>query len=220
LRLLGYGENMSIIEMENQKIPRGHVTLVGLGRLGFRIGFHLIQVHRGGPKKITVIDGQTISGDDIIFQMAGGKIGDYKVNLLKNISCYQNNHEIVAIPEFICESNLDLISGDVVSIQIAGGDTLPVTSMIISHAHSYGAKTISTMGIAGIGTEEIRAEDIRNADLNNPIVEYLHAHGIRSHKLVGTGKLIRDWEPVTPCILDKVSDIMTGEILKLLHEAC
>lgn len=211
---------MSIIEMENQKIPRGHVTLVGLGRLGFRIGLHLIQVHRGGPKKITVIDGQMISGDDIIFRMSGGVIGDYKVNLMKNISYPQRYREIVTIPELIGESNLDLITGDVVSIQIAGGDTLPVTSMIISHAHSYGAKTISTMGVFGIGNEEIRAEDIDNADPDNPIVQYLHSQGIRTHTLVGTGKLIRDWEPVTPCILDKVSEIMTGEILKLLHATC
>ncbi|ABD40001.1 UBA/THIF-type NAD/FAD binding fold protein [Methanospirillum hungatei JF-1] len=209
---------MTIIEMENQKIPRGHVTLVGLGRLGFRIALDLIQVHRGGPKKITVIDGQKISAEDIIFRMNGGTIGEYKVDLLHQLSHPQNTRQIETIHENIAPHNLDLITGDVVSIQIAGGDTLPVTAMIVAHAHSYGAKTISTMGVSGIGNEQIRALDIDSADPHNPIVKSLRDQQIKGHILVGTGKLIRDWEPVTPHILDRVSEVMTAEILTLLHE--
>lgn len=48
-------------------------------------------------------------------------------------------------------------------------------------------------------------------------MEYLLDEGITDHILVGTGKLIRDWEPVTPYVLDRVSEVMTAEILKLLR---
>ncbi len=212
--------NMILIEKEERKKPRGHVTLVGLGRLGFRIGLHLIQVHRGGPEKITIIDGQKISADDIIFRMHGGIIGEYKVECLKNILFPQDWHKINAIPENITDDNLEHITGDVVSIQIAGGDTLPLTSLIIKYAQSYGAKTISTMGVFGIGGEQIRSLDIDSADPDNPIVLYLRSQGIHNHQLVGTGKLIRDWEPITPMILDQVSEIMVGAILQKLHDIC
>ena len=47
-----------IQEMENSLIPKGSIDLVGFGRLGLRTGINLIQIHRGGPSKITVIDGQ------------------------------------------------------------------------------------------------------------------------------------------------------------------
>ena len=77
------------------------VTLVGLGRLGLRIALDLIQVHRGGPKKITVIDGQKISAEDIIFRMNGGTIGEYKVDLLHQLSHPQNTRQIETIHENI-----------------------------------------------------------------------------------------------------------------------
>ena len=56
-----------IQEMENNLIPKGSIDLVGFGRLGLRTGINLIQIHRGGPSKITVFDGQKISPQDIIF---------------------------------------------------------------------------------------------------------------------------------------------------------
>lgn len=209
---------MSISELENKKNPQGHVTLIGLGRLGLRIALHLIQVHRGGPEKITLIDGQRISGDDIIFRSLGAQIGEYKADFIKNYSHPQSLRQIHVINEFITPENLDLIVGDVVSIQIAGGDTLPTTAMIINHVQPMGAKTISTMGVFGIGEEPVRALDIDSADPENPIVHYLISQKIHDHMLVGTGKLIRDWEPVTAYVLDKVSEKMTGSILQLLHE--
>jgi predicted ThiF/HesA family dinucleotide-utilizing enzyme len=52
---------MNVEELERLKTPKGEVTLVGLGRLGIRVGINLVQVHRGGPKTIKAIDGQKIS---------------------------------------------------------------------------------------------------------------------------------------------------------------
>lgn len=47
-----------IQEIEDSRIPKGRIDLIGFGRLGLRVGIHLIQVHRGGPKEIGVFDGQ------------------------------------------------------------------------------------------------------------------------------------------------------------------
>ena len=76
--------------MENNKIPKGSIDLVGFGRLGLRTGINLIQIHRGGPSKITVIDGQRISESDIIFLLKGAKAGTYKADFLKEISTIGN----------------------------------------------------------------------------------------------------------------------------------
>ena len=60
------GSMTSIEELERLKVPRGEVTIVGLGRLGIRVAMNLIQVHRGGAKVVRVIDGQRSSEADII----------------------------------------------------------------------------------------------------------------------------------------------------------
>lgn len=209
---------MKIEDMEKSKVPHGEVCLVGLGRLGLRTALHLMQAHRGGPERITAIDGQTISPDDLIFRMMGAKIGDYKVTFLESLAGPGFSRIVVGVPQYISTGNLDLITGDVVCIEIAGGDTLPLTAAMVKHAHGIGAETISTMGVFGIGGETISAIDIEKADANNPIVSTLREYGIKNHLLVGTGKLIRDREPVTPYVLDRVSQVMAGEILKLLGE--
>lgn len=209
---------MNLEEMEKKKAPWGEVTLVGLGRLGLRTALILMQAHRGGPARITVIDGQKISADDVIFRTLGGAVGQYKVDLLKRLAGEGFNKEIRAIPEHISEENIGLIWGDVVCVEIAGGDTLPVTAEIIRHAQKSGASTISTMGVFGIGTVRVRSVDIGRADPKNPIVAYLRRQGIRDHRLVGTGKLIRDWEPVIPPVLDRISLVIASEILKMLRE--
>lgn len=207
-----------IAEMENEKVPTGEVSLVGLGRLGLRTALNLLQSHRGGPKLIYTIDGQKISIDDLIFRMYGGEIGEYKVDFLKRFIGEEFNKEIINIAEDITPENIKSIKGDVVCIEIAGGNTLKTTSEIIKQAHSKGASTISTMGIFGIGEEKIEVQDISEADESNPIVKTLKEMGIKeNHILVGTGKLIRDWEPVTPSMLDKISAVISAEILKLLQ---
>ena len=65
------GESRIIVEMENNKVAMGHVTLVGLGGLGIRKELNLTQVNRGGPEKITAIDSQRISEGDLIFRILG-----------------------------------------------------------------------------------------------------------------------------------------------------
>jgi len=208
----------SIGELENKKVSKGHVTLVGVGRLGLRIGINLIQVHRGGPKEINAFDGQKISGSDIIFKIFGGNFGDYKVDFLKSICTHPESlRKVTAFKEDITKNNLDLIKGDVVSIQSAGGNTIPTTAAIIKRAHEIGAKTISTAGVFGIGEEKITVMDISEVDDSNPVVKELRAHGIEeNHKIVTTGRFIEDNIPITPYVLDAYSIIMTKEILKLL----
>jgi predicted ThiF/HesA family dinucleotide-utilizing enzyme len=210
--------NMLIEKTEKEKIARGEVTLVGVGRLGFRTAKNLMQIHRGGPVKINLIDGQKVSADDLILRFHGGEIGEYKVDLVKKMAGPGYSREICTFAENITEENLGLLSGNVICIEIAGGDTLPVTASIIKAAKRFGAATISTMGVFGIGEEEIKVVDIKDGDPDNPIVSTLRDLGIKDHILVGTGKLIRDWEPVTPYILDKISDVMCREIIKLLHK--
>lgn len=209
---------MDIKELEESQIPRGHVTLVGIGRLGLKIGLNLIQVHRGGPKKITVLDKQKISSSDIIFKMLGGNSGDYKVDFLSSLCTHPENiRKVISIREDVTFNNLDLIKGDVVSIQIAGGDTIPITAAIIKKAHDIGAKTISTAGVFGIGEEKIQSMEISQADPANPVVSELKKYGIQeNHKIVTTGKFIKDNIPITPYVLDDYAIKMTKEILKLL----
>lgn len=212
------GELMDLELLEKKKAPWGNVTLVGLGRLGLRTALILMQAHRGGPAHITLIDGQKISADDLIFRTLGGIPGEYKVAFIERMAGRDFNKNIRAIPKNISEDNLDLIRGDVVCIEIAGGDTLPVTAKIIKAAQGSGAATISTIGVFGIGNIRIQSTDISRADTANPIVAYLRQQGIRNHRLVGTGKLIRDWEPVLPPVLDRIALVMASEILKALHE--
>lgn len=210
---------MTIAELERKKVPHGDVVLVGLGRLGLRTAFNLMHVNRGGPSRITAFDGQTISADDLIFRMYGGQIDEYKTGFLKRLTGSGYSREIIDIPVYITKENLDLITGgDVVCIEIAGGDTLPTTAAIIRHAQSLGMQTVSTMGVFGISGDPVHAMWIEEADYDNPIVAALQDAGIKNHRLVGTGKLIRDWEPVTPYIIDKVAEVISSEILILTEE--
>lgn len=207
---------MKIEEIENNKVPEGHVTLVGLGRLGIRTGINLAQVHRGGPQKITAVDSQKISQGDLIFKLMGGKLGKYKVDLLHDLCGIK---EVIPIRQDITPQNLDLIQGDVVCVEIAGGNTIPTTASIIKKAHQIGALTMSTAGVFGIGNEKIRVMDISQAEPANPVASELRAEGIEeNHTLITTGKFIRDAEPVTPYVLDRIAQKMTMEILKALWQ--
>ncbi len=209
-----------IQEMENNLIPKGSMDLVGFGRLGLRTGINLIQIHRGGPSKITVIDGQKISASDIIFLLKGAEIGTYKSDFLKEISTHPKDfREVVSINEDIDEDNLDLITGDVVVIEIAGGNTVPTAAKIIKKAHENGSKTLGTAGIFGIGDEEIIVKDISEFDDSNPVIEELRKEGIvKDHMVVTTSTFIRDSIPITPYVLDNIANTITKEALKLLIE--
>lgn len=205
---------MKIDEMENNKVPEGHVTLVGLGRLGIRTGVNLTQMHRGGPQRITAIDSQRISEGDVIFKILGGELGEYKVDLLYDL---RGIKEVVPVREDINMENLDLIRSDVVCVEIAGGNTIPTTAAIIKRAHEIGATTISTAGVFGVGDEKIEVMDISQADKNNPVAQELREQGIKeNHTIITTGKFIRDREPVNPYVLDEIARITAIEIIKAL----
>jgi predicted ThiF/HesA family dinucleotide-utilizing enzyme len=209
-----------IQEIEDSRIPKGRIDLIGFGRLGLRIGIHLIQVHRGGPKEIGVFDGQKIDGGDVIFTMKGANIGEYKADFLNKLCTHDENfRKIISVCEDITPDNLDLIKGDVVAIQIAGGNTIPIAAKIIKHAHERGAKTISTAGIFGFGDETIEVKDISEFE-DNPAVDELRKEGItENHLIVTTNKLLRDREPITPYTLDEVAKQITKTSLKLLNDS-
>lgn len=212
--------NDEIQKMEDRQVPYGKIDLVGVGRLGLRIGINLIQVHRGGPKVIGAFDGQEISGGDVIFTLLGAEIGESKPEFLKRICTHDEGfRRVESHSEYITDENIDLIDGDVVIIVIAGGNTIPTAAKIIKHAHEKGAKTIGTAGIFGFGEENIEFKDISEFDENNPAVEELRKEGItENHYLITTNKLIRDNEPVTPYTLDEVANKITMEALKLLRD--
>lgn len=208
-----------IQKIEDTQIPKGRIDLVGIGRLGLRIGINLIQVHRGGPKVIGAFDGQKISASDIIFNMYGAKIGEYKTDFLKRLCSHDEDfRKIKSYNEYANNDNIDLINGDVVIIVIAGGNTIPTAAKIIKNAQKRGAKTISTAGIFGFGEENIEIKDISEFK-DNPAVDELKKEGIvENHLIITTNKLIRDMEPVTPYVLDEVANKITKHALQLLHD--
>ena len=209
-----------IQKMEDKQVPKGKIDIIGVGRLGLRIGINLMQVHRGGPKVIRAFDGQEISGGDVIFTLYGAEIGEAKPDFLKRICTHDEEfRKIESHPEYITKENIDQINGDVIIIVIAGGNTISTASQIVKHAHKIGAKTIGTAGIFGFGDENIEIKDISEYDNNNPAVEELRQHGItENHLVLTTNKLIRDNEPVTPYVLDDVAKLITINALKLLKE--
>ena len=209
-----------IQKMEDKQVPKGKIDIIGVGRLGLRIGINLMQVHRGGPKVIGAFDGQEISGGDVIFTLYGAEIGEAKPDFLKRICTHDEDfRKIESHPEYITKENIDQINGDVIIIVIAGGNTISTASQIVKHAHKICAKTIGTAGIFGFGDENIEIKDISEYDNNNPAVEELRQHGItENHLVLTTNKLIRDNEPVTPYVLDDVAKLITINALKLLKE--
>ena len=206
--------------MEDKRVPKGKIDLIGCGRLGLRIGINLIQVHRGGPKVISAFDGQKISGGDVIFTLLGAKIGEAKPDFLKRICTHDEDfRRIESHTEYISEDNIELVNGDVVIIVIAGGNTISTAAEIIKHAHKRGAKTIGTGGIFGLSDENIEIKDISEFGDDNPAIEELRAQGItENHLVITTNKFIRDDEPITPYVLDEVAKVMTANALKLLND--
>ena len=209
-----------IQKMEDKRVPKGKIDLIGCGRLGLRIAINLMQVHRGGPKVISAFDGQKISGGDVIFTLLGAEVGEAKPDFIKRLCTHDEDfRKIESHTEDITEENINLIDGDVVIIVIAGGNTISTAAEIIKHAHKRGAKTIGTAGIFGFGNEDIEIKDISEYDNNNPAIEELRAQGItENHLILTTHKLIRDLEPVTPYTLDEIAKIITMNALKLLKE--
>ena len=68
---------MDVEELEKMLKPRGEVSIIGCGRLGVRVAFDLLEVHRGGVEKLYIFDNAKIEENDIIHRKLGGKIGEY-----------------------------------------------------------------------------------------------------------------------------------------------
>jgi predicted ThiF/HesA family dinucleotide-utilizing enzyme len=204
---------MDVETLERMNTPRGEVTVVGVGRLGVRLALNLIQVHRWGVGFLRVIDGQKIEENDVIHRLLGGKVGEYKVDLVHRLG----GKRVIPIREYVTDDNLNVIRGDVVCITIAGGDTIPLTASIIKRAWEIGAKTISTAGVFGIDAK-VEVMDVSEAE-GNLVAERLKSFGItKDHKIVTTGKFIKDCEPITPYVLDEIARVMTVEVLRFLSK--
>ncbi|HIP15779.1 MAG TPA: hypothetical protein EYG77_01070 [Methanothermococcus okinawensis] len=198
----------NVENLEKKLRPKGEVSIIGCGRLGIRVAMDLMEVHRGGPEKIYLFDGAKIERDDIVHRRLGGKVGDYKVKFLEEFY----SEKVVGIPEYITLDNLHLIKGDVVIICIAGGDTISIRYKIIEYCKERGIKTIGTDGVFGI-EEKVKVSD---AKYTRGPARYLNLKE-EGHTVVGTGKYIKDGEPITPYILDKIGRKMVIECLKVLN---
>ena len=198
---------MDVEELEKMLKPRGEVSIIGCGRLGVRVAFDLLEVHRGGVEKLYVFDNAKIEENDIIHRKLGGKIGEYKVDFIKRFF----GDRVEAFRVNITKDNLHLIKGDVVIIAIAGGDTIPTTKAIINYCKERGIKTIGTNGVFGI-EEKIKVCDAKYA--KGP-AKFLNLDE-EEHLVVGTEKFIRDFEPITPYTLDEIAKRMVIECLRIL----
>jgi predicted ThiF/HesA family dinucleotide-utilizing enzyme len=200
---------MDVEELEKMLKPRGEVSIIGCGRLGVRVAFDLLEVHRGGVEKLYIFDNAKIEENDIIHRKLGGKIGEYKVDFIKRFF----GDRVEAFRVNITKDNLHLIKGDVAIICMAGGDTAPIRNGIIKYCEENGIKTIGTNGVFGID-EKVKVSDAKYA--NGP-VQYMDIDK-EGHIVVGTGRFIRDGEPITPYTLDEVSKKMVIECLKILDK--
>jgi predicted ThiF/HesA family dinucleotide-utilizing enzyme len=198
----------TVEELEKKLVPKGSVSVIGCGRLGIRVVMDLLEVHRGGAEKIYVFDNAKIDKNDIIHRKFGGEIGEYKVKFAERFF----SDKVVGIAKNITLNNLELINGDVAIICIAGGNTLPVRNEILAYCNENGIKTIGTNGVFGID-EKVKVSDAKYA--NGP-VQYMNIKE-EGHIVVGTGRFIRDGEPITPYTLDEVSKKIVIECLKILN---
>lgn len=119
--------------------------------------------------------------------------------LLMNIDRTRTLLKIVSAPKS------GVLRTDGLGTKTSGTMTLAVE--ILSHSMSVFAHSILT--------KAYKEKLIRFCPPPTNIL--LMEYGVRDHLLVGTGKLIRDWEPVTPYVLDRISHVMVAEILKLLE---
>lgn len=200
---------MDVEELEKRLKPKGEVSLIGCGRLGVRVAFDLLEVHRGGVKKLYIFDPAKIEENDIIHRKLGGKVGEYKVEFIKRF--FRDRVEAHKIN--INKDNLDLIKGDVTIICIAGGDTIPITKSIVEYCHKKGIKTIGTNGVFGIENKVY----VDNAKYTKGPVKLLNLNKDINHIVVGTRKFIKDGEPITPYTLDEMAKKIVIQCLKFLY---
>jgi len=200
---------MDVKQLEDKLKPKGTVSVIGCGRLGVRIIMDLLEVHRGGFEKIQVFDAAKIDMNDVVHRKYGGKVGDYKVKLVKDFF----EEKIDAVFEDITEKNIEKISGDIVLIVFAGGETLNLRKKIVEYCKNTGKVSIGTNGVFGLYSEI----NVGDAKHESGPVEFLKMED-EGHLVVGTGKFIKDMEPITPYNLDDISKYMVIEALKIKNE--
>jgi len=200
---------MDIKVLEDKLKPKGTVSIIGCGRLGFRIVMDLLEVHRGGFEKIQIFDGARIDTNDIVHRKHGAKLGEYKVDFLKEFF----PERIEAFFEDINEKNIAKITGEVVLIVFAGGDTLPIRKKIVEYCKNTGRVAIGTNGVFGFNP----VIKIGDAVSEKGPVEFLKME-TKGHMVVGTGKFIKDMEPITPYTLDEMAKRIVIESLKIKKE--
>jgi predicted ThiF/HesA family dinucleotide-utilizing enzyme len=169
----------------------------------------ILEVHRGGFKKIEVFDAAKIDMNDVIHRKYGGKVGEYKVSFIKDFF----PEKIDAVFEDISKENLEKISGNIVLVVFAGGDTLNLRKKIIEYCKTTKKICIGTNGVFGLNCNV----KVGDAKYENGPVEFLKMEE-EGHLVVGTGKFIKDMEPITPYSLDKIAEKMVIEALKIKKE--
>lgn len=197
-----------IEELEKKLKPLGEVSLIGCGRLGVRVAFDLLEVHRGGVKKLYIFDSAKIDENDIIHRKLGGKVGEYKVDFAKRFF----NERVEAYRVDINEDNLNLIKGNVAIICIAGGDTLKITKKIVEYCFNNNIKPIGTNGVFGI-EENVKVSDAKYTRGPAKLLN-LDKEGFT---VVGTERFIKDFLPITPYTLDEMAKKIVLETLKVIY---
>jgi len=207
-------------EMEERKRPMGTVLLCGLGRLGIRVFVRLLDTHRGGPRTIVCYDGQRVDGNDTVHMSLGARIGENKARFAARLGARRTDRRVVGVPEYVGEGDAEGVvrrwRPDVVVSMIAGGRTTPVTAALARAASRVGAVSISTGGVFGFGDEDVSV--VRLEEAEGPPAEELRRFGAPGdHLVVTTGRFIRDPEPLSPVVLERVADAITVEVLRALH---
>ncbi len=207
-------------EMEARKGPVGTVLLCGLGRLGIRVFVRLLETHRGGPRVLVCYDGQRVDGDDTVHLSLGARLGENKARFAARLGARRTDRRVVGVPEYVDEEGArDVVERwrpDVVVSMIAGGRTTPVTAALARAASDTEAVSISTGGVFGFGDEEVEVLELREAE--GPPAEELRRFGAPGdHLVVTTGRFIRDPEPLSPMVLERVADVIAMEVLRALH---
>lgn len=200
---------MDIKALEDNLKPKGTVSIIGCGRLGIRIAMDLLEVHRGGFEKLQIFDAARIDQNDVVHRKHGAKLGEYKVNFLKEFF----PERIEAFFEDITEENIEKITGNVVLIVFAGGDTLPIRKKIVEYCKNTGKVAIGTNGVFGFNP----IIKIGDAVSEKGPVEFLKME-TKGHLVIGTGKFIKDMEPITPYTLDEMAKRIVIESLKIKKE--
>ncbi len=192
------------------------VSVVGAGRLGFRVFRNLVESHRFPLKTVKLIDGARVDGKDTALLALGARAGELKVEFLKK-KFRHSEKRTVALPVFLNERNLTLLEGsDVVVFNPAGGDTLKLLKTVCEHFPR--TPIVTTNGVFGFGDEIPSVWKPPFDNPEGPLKLFLERFGFIPENTVwvGTGKLIREGLPATPAVMERIAERITAEVFRLL----